>query len=187
MDKKLSIEELAIAGVYLIRSSIFGDQRGQFARWFCANELNSILGTKTLCQVNMSLTHHQGSVRGLHFQHPPYCETKLIRCIRGKIWDVAVDLRAGSPTFLKHISIELSADNPTMIVIPEGIAHGFQSLENNSQLLYMHTEFYTPEAESGLNIHDPILNICWPQPITEVSVRDENLENLTSEFTGLTL
>ena len=187
MDNKLTIEPLKLKGAFLVRSSIFGDHRGQFSRWFCSKELKHILKKRVICQVNMSATEKEGTVRGLHYQLPPQCETKLVRCIRGKVWDTIIDIRSDLKTFLESISIELDEQDSTMLVIPEGMAHGFQSLQDNSQLLYMHTEFYSPESESGLNINDPALNLFWPRPITNMSERDKQFSNVPKGFTGLSL
>jgi len=124
-------------------------------------------------------------VRGLHFQHPPYAEMKLIRCLRGRVWDVAVDLRADSPTFLEWHAEELSAKNGRMIVIPEGFAHGFQAIEPESELLYLHTEFYTPASEGGFRHDDSRLGIKWPLAVTELSARDSGHALIGNDFLGL--
>ena len=120
----------------------------------------------------------------MHFQKPPKAEMKMVRCIRGKIIDVVVDIRKNSPTFLQHYAVELSADNMKLFVIPEGFAHGFQALEDNSEIMYLVTEFYSPEEEAGLRYSDPMLKIKWPLPITDTSTKDENHPLINSDFNG---
>ena len=126
-----------------------------------------------------------GAVRGLHFQHPPHAEMKLVRCLKGKVWDVAVDLRAGSSTFMQWHAEEMSPKNSRMLVIPEGCAHGFQVLEKNSELLYLHTSFYAPGFEGGVLFSDPRLNISWPLPVTDLSERDRHHPLIAPDFMGL--
>ena len=123
----------------------------------------------------------------MHFQKKPHAEMKLIRCLKGRVWDVAVDLRANSPTFLKWHAEELTAENAKLLVIPEGCAHGFQVLEAESQLLYLHTSFYTPEAEGGVIYNDSQLAISWPLSITDLSERDMLLPSISPDSTGLTV
>lgn len=140
-----------------------------------------------LAQINHSLTRKKGAVRGLHYQHPPHAESKLVMCLRGRAFDVAVDLRPDSPTFLTWHSVELSPGNRNAFSIPEGCAHGFQALEENTELLYLHTEYYTPPSEGGLNPTDPRLGIAWPLPITEISERDRSHPVLGPDFPGVRL
>ena len=135
--------------------------------------------------MNFSLTEACGAIRGVHFQHPPYSEMKLVRCVKGRVWDVVVDLRADSSTFMEWHAEELSQHNARMMIIPEGCAHGFQALEIKSELLYLHTDFYTPDAEDGLAYNDPLLNILWPLPVTEVSLRDQSHSGLSKGFPGI--
>lgn len=176
-----------IAGVAVVETTPHADHRGAFARLFCQQELAPLTGRRNIVQINHSRTTHPGAVRGLHFQHPPHAEMKLVRCIRGHVWDVAVDLRAGSPTFLQWHAEELSAVNARMLVIPEGCAHGFQVLEADSELLYLHTAFYAPEAEGGLRHDDLRLGISWPRTVTDLSERDRSHPLLTADFAGLAL
>ena len=145
------------------------------------------MGRRRILQINYSKTDTVGAVRGMHFQHPPYSEMKFVRCLKGKVWDVAVDLRAGSKTFLKWHAVELSRSNNLMMVIPEGFAHGFQSLEEESELLYLHTGFYNPEAEDGLNYGDPRININWPLPVTDLSSRDTRQVLIGRDYPGILL
>ncbi|CAD6540210.1 dTDP-4-dehydrorhamnose 3,5-epimerase family protein [Paraburkholderia metrosideri] len=174
-----------IEGVIVAETTPVADRRGAFTRLFCQKELAAVLGTRQIVQINQSRTTQLGAVRGLHFQHAPHAEMKLVRCIRGKVWDVVVDLRAGSPTFLQWHAEVLSADNTRMMAIPEGCAHGFQVLETDSELLYLHTAFYTPTAEGGLRHDDPRVGISWLIPVTDMSERDRAHPLITEDFPGL--
>lgn len=181
------VKQTALNGIYVVESKPLNDQRGFFMRLFCNRELGEILGERHIVQVNQSGTRNAGTVRGLHFQYPPYSELKLVRCLRGRVWDVAVDLRAGSPTFLKWHAEELTPDNNRMLVIPEGCAHGFQALEEGSELLYLHTAYYNSAAEGGVPYDDPRLNIHWPLKAADVSDRDLAHLPITTEFKGVSL
>jgi dTDP-4-dehydrorhamnose 3,5-epimerase len=160
------------------------DARGTFARLFCARELGL---EKPIAQINHSLTRKKGAVRGLHFQRPPHAETKIVSCLRGKAFDVAVDLRADSPTYLRWHAVELSPGNRNAFWIPEGFAHGFQALEEDTELLYLHTEYYAQDAEGALNAADPRLGIEWPLAFTEVSERDRSHPFIGTGFEGIRL
>jgi dTDP-4-dehydrorhamnose 3,5-epimerase len=177
----------SIAGVYIVETLAFSDKRGAFSRLFCKSQLANPLGARHIQQINHSLTTAVGAIRGLHFQNPPHSEMKMVRCLRGRIWDVAVDLRESSETFLQWHAQELSERNALMMVIPEGCAHGFQVLEQNSELLYFHTANYTPSVEGGLRFDDPALNIPWPLPITDVSERDKHHPLISKNFLGITV
>ncbi|MDX2172127.1 MAG: dTDP-4-dehydrorhamnose 3,5-epimerase [Bacteroidota bacterium] len=177
-------EETKLKGAYVISLQLLTDNRGGFARTFCKNEFAKIGHTKDLVQLNHSYNTHKGTIRGMHFQLPPYQEIKLIRCIRGSVLDVIVDLRKESPTFLQHISVELSAENKKMIYVPENFAHGFQTLEDHCELIYHHTEFYTPQADSGIRFDDPTLKIDWPLPPAMVSDKDKNYKLIDNHFKG---
>ncbi len=183
----MDIHATPLTGVYRVIATPHQDERGQFARWFCQRELADLLDGQQIVQINHSLTRCVGAVRGLHFQYPPHAEMKLIRCLRGRVFDVAVDLRAGSPTLWHWYGVELSAATHMMLVIPKGCAHGFQVLEPDSELLYLHTTFYAPAAEGGIHIDDSRLKITWPLPITDLSPRDQALPRLTTDFTGIPL
>lgn len=176
-----------IDGVAVVITTPYVDHRGAFSRLYCERELGDVIGARSIVQVNLSRTAAVGGVRGMHFQHPPYAEMKLVRCLRGGVWDVAVDLRAGSPTFLKWHGEELTPENARMLVIPEGCAHGFQVIAPNTELLYLHTAFYTPEAEDGVRYDDTLLRIKWPLAVTEVSKRDASLPAIDPEFSGIHL
>jgi dTDP-4-dehydrorhamnose 3,5-epimerase len=181
----MKIHQTPVAGLMLAESGPHIDDRGSFTRLYCEKDLGEIVGARQIVQINQSSTQTVGAVRGLHYQHQPHAEMKLVRCIKGKVWDVAVDLRTGSSTFLEWHAEELSAENAHMMVIPEGFAHGFQVLEEDSVLLYLHTAFYTPSAEGGVRPTDPRLSITWPLALQDISDRDRNHPLLTSEFTGL--
>jgi dTDP-4-dehydrorhamnose 3,5-epimerase len=164
--------ETPISRVTLLQRHPIGDQRGYLERLFCRQELAAIIGERPIIQINHTLTAKAGTIRGMHFQHPPHAETKLITCLKGEVFDVAVDLRHDSPTFLRWHAAHLSADNHRSLVIPEGCAHGFQTLTDDCELIYLHTAAYRPEAEDGLNPLDPRIAIEWPRPVSEISVRD---------------
>jgi len=183
----LNMEAAPLAGVFVIETSGVADHRGSFARLFCTNELAPLLGQRQIVQINHSRTSRIGAVRGMHFQRPPYAELKLIRCIRGRVWDVAVDLRAGSATYLKWHGEELSPGNARMMAIPEGCAHGFQVLEPDSELLYLHTAPYRPAAEGGVRHDDPLLAIGWPLPVVDLSGRDASHPLIADGFPGIQL
>ena len=137
-------------------------------------------------QMNASFTNQEGTLRGMHFQYAPFSEAKLIRCIAGNIYDVIVDIRPDSPTFLQWYSVELSASNRLMMFMPSGFAHGFQSLTADCELLYCHSSYYTPGHEGAIKYDDPMLNIAWPLKVTKISDRDLNHPFLTPEFKGIT-
>ncbi len=181
----LTLEKTPFEGVYVIKTSAFNDHRGAFARWFCANEMKDVLEGQTVVNVNFSRTTKKGSVRGMHYQLPPHAETKMVRCIKGKVLDIIVDIRKNSPTFLQHFEIELSEHNMKMIYIPKGFAHGFQSLEDDSEIMYLVTEYYSPDFEAGLNPMDPALHIDWPLPLTDISDKDKNRTPIEPTFSGL--
>ncbi len=181
----MTFTETALKGSYIISLKPFSDERGWFARTYCKNEFAAIGHDKEWVQLNHSFTKEKGTVRGMHFQHPPFSEIKMVRCIAGAVLDVIVDIRKGSPTFLQHVVAELSAANKQMIYIPEGFAHGFQTLEENTELIYHHSEFYQPGVEGGFRYNDEILNIQWPLPVINVSERDNNHPLLDANFNGL--
>lgn len=170
----MKIYPTPIVDLVVAESKHFKDERGAFTRLFCEQELSSLIGQRKIMQINHSCTEVVGAVRGLHFQYAPHAEMKLVRCLKGKVWDVAVDFRPDSPSYKRWYAQELSPQNAHMMVIPEGFAHGFQLLEADSELLYLHTAFYKPEYEGGLRHDDPALAIAWPLPVTNISVRDSN-------------
>jgi dTDP-4-dehydrorhamnose 3,5-epimerase len=183
----MNILDTPIADVKIVQSVPHHDARGAFARFFCAEELQAVLGHRQIAQINHSRTSHPGTVRGLHFQNPPHAEMKMVRCVRGRIWDVAVDLRSESPTFLQWYAQDLTPDDAQMLVIPEGFAHGFQALEPDSELLYLVSAFYNPLSEGGIRHDDPRLAISWPLPPRDVSPRDLVHPLLPADFAGVAL
>ncbi|PKK89721.1 MAG: hypothetical protein CVV64_13020 [Candidatus Wallbacteria bacterium HGW-Wallbacteria-1] len=183
----MEIKPLNLSGAALIKSSIKGNSCGQLSRLFCERELAELLGSRHIVQINFSLTPAAHTVRGLHYQYPPHAEIKMIRCLKGGIYDVLVDIRANSPTFLQWIGVELQAGDMQMIFVPEGFAHGFQTLADDVELIYFHTSAYAPEHEGGFNPQDPGLSIAWPHPIFAMSERDGNQPFIQSDFRGVDL
>jgi len=184
----MKLEPTPLPGVMIASTNVRGDSRGSFARLFCADDLAESLQGRAIVQINQSVTCTPGTVRGLHYQRPPHAEMKLVRCLRGAVWDVAVDLRAGSPTFLKWHAVELSPANARMMIVPEGCAHGFQTLAPDSELLYLHTRAYAPDAEDGVAWNDVTLAVRWPVPLPErdgLSERDRALPSLGTTFAGI--
>ncbi|HUP28824.1 MAG TPA: dTDP-4-dehydrorhamnose 3,5-epimerase [Usitatibacter sp.] len=181
----ISIRETPIAGVKIVQSDAVQDERGAFSRLFCANEMETVIAGRKIVQINQSVTRRQGAIRGMHFQHAPHAEMKIVRCLRGRVLDVAVDLRRGSPTLLKWTACELSPAERLAFVIPEGCAHGFQVLEPDSELLYLHTAFYTRESEGGVRFDDPRVAIEWPLAPADLSQRDRSHPLLPPDFTGI--
>lgn len=178
-------EATPLKGCYLVSLEPFRDERGWFARTYCEKEFAAIGHEGNWVQLNHSFTKAKGTVRGLHFQWPPHGEIKLVRCIAGAVWDVVVDIRQGSPTFLQSFAAELSAVNQKMIYIPAGLAHGFQALTGNSELIYHHSVSYQPGVEGGLRYNDPLVNINWPLPPEHLSARDQEHPLLTTDFKGI--
>jgi dTDP-4-dehydrorhamnose 3,5-epimerase len=181
----MNFTETSLNGSFIIELDLFEDERGWFARYFCKNEFQNIGHTKEWVQMNHSVSHKKGSLRGMHYQVKPHKEIKMVRCISGSVYDVIIDLRKDSQSFLKWFGVELSAGNKKMIYIPEGFAHGFQCLTDNCQLLYHHTEFYQPGAEAGVRYDDPLVNISWPQEVTVISARDQQHPLLDKSFKGI--
>lgn len=174
-----------LSGLAVIQRKPIEDDRGFFCRFYCAEEFRETGFWKPIAQINHTFTREKGSVRGLHFQHPPHAETKIVICIKGEIFDVAVDLRKGSPTFLRWHGEKLSASNRKSLLVPEGFAHGFQTLTEDCELIYLHSASYSPEAEGGLNVLDPRLAIDWPLGIAELSERDRTHPMLAGDFDGI--
>lgn len=182
----MKFSETTLKGSYVIDLSLFTDNRGGFARTFCKKEFEQIGHSKEFVQFNHSYNTAKGTVRGMHYQVPPYQEIKLISCVKGAVHDVIIDVRKNSPTFLQHISVELSEENKRMIYIPEGFAHGFQTLTDHAELIYHHSQYYTPNADAGLNCSDPELGISWPLEISVISEKDKTIPYLiTQSFKGI--
>jgi len=183
----MNIHPTGLSGVFVIGTSLISDHRGAFSRLFCRKELAAVIGVDNIMQINHSQTKAVGAIRGLHYQNPPYAEKKFIRCIKGRIWDVVVDLRKGSSTFLQWHAEELTPENAKMMVVPEGCAHGFQVLEEDSELLYLHTAVYVPESEGGVLYNEPKINIPWPLIMTDLSLRDTGHKSLPVDYKGIIL
>lgn len=187
MNTRFDILATPIPGLQVLQRKPIGDSRGYLERLFCAEELQPFISGKHIVQINHTLTRKKGAVRGLHFQHPPHAETKLVSCLKGEIWDVAVDIRSGSPTFLQWHGEILSEANRKSMLIPEGFAHGFQALTGDCELIYLHTAAYHPEAEGALNVADPRISISWTLPIGHLSERDRNHSFINREYQGIVL
>lgn len=163
-----------INGLYVIEPELKIDGRGYFFRVFCKRELAKKGLIFNIVQINQSLTKRIGAIRGMHFQKKPKAEARIVRCLKGSIYDVAIDLRKKSPTYGQSVAKELSEKNKKMFFIPEGFAHGFQSLSNNCEVQYLMSEFYSPEQASGVRWDDPFFNIKWPIKPTVISEKDKN-------------
>ena len=185
MEIPVKLLPTAIEGLFVAETNPLTDHRGSFSRLFCKQELALAIGNRQIVQVNQSQTKTPGVIRGMHFQYPPHAEMKLIRCLKGRVWDVTVDLRAGSQTFLQWHAEELSSQNARMMIVPEGFAHGFQVLDPDSEMLYLHTAFYTPEKASGVPFDDPMLAIPWPLPIPALSSHNKQHPPMSSDFSGI--
>lgn len=166
--------ETKLKGAFVIDLERREDSRGFFARAFCQNEFKANGLKPVIAQVNVASTLKKGTLRGLHFQYPPAAETKLIRCTRGAILDIIVDLRPESATYLQHMSVELNEENRLALYVPERFAHSFLTLRDNTDTIYHVGEFYTPEAVGGLLYNDPRLGLKWPIPITTIAEKDQN-------------
>lgn len=182
---QFSVLDTPISGLKVVERKIIGDSRGFLSRIYCAEQLHELGWHKPINQINQTLTKKRGTVRGMHFQYPPYCEMKLVSCLQGKILDVAVDLRKNSPTFLQWHAEELSAENCRSLLIPEGCGHGFQTLSDDCKLLYLHSVPYRSDSEGGVRPNDPMLNIDWPLEFHEISQRDAAHPLLNTEFKGV--
>ena len=183
----MKFNETKIKGLYVAEIELLRDNRGFFSRSYCTKELKKINIEKKIKQINHSSTFTVGSIRGMHYQNPPFTEIKMVRCIAGEVFDVAIDLRKDSDTFLHWHGEYLNSKNYKMMVIPEGFAHGFQVLKPNSELLYFHTESFTEKAESAVLFNDEKIGIKWPLQVTNISERDLNHKQLTKEFQGLVI
>ncbi|HEY5753326.1 MAG TPA: dTDP-4-dehydrorhamnose 3,5-epimerase [Chthoniobacterales bacterium] len=176
--------ETALQGAYIVDLDQKSDERGFFGRAFCAREFEQHGLNPRMVQANLSFNHARGTLRGMHYQALPAAESKLIRCVHGAIWDVIVDMRPESPTYLEYIGVELSADNHRAIYVPELFAHGNQALTDGAELLYLISEFYAPGMERGVRYDDPAIGIEWPLPVTVISEKDKSwpfLKEVTSD------
>ncbi len=174
-----------LPGLKILQRKPIEDARGFLSRFFCAEESKELGFNKPISQINHTLTRQKGAVRGLHYQQPPHAEIKLVSCIKGEVFDVAVDLRKNSPTFLQWHGEVLSEHNQRSLLIPEGFAHGFQTLTEDCELIYLHSAPYIKEAEAALNVTDPKLAITWPLTITEISERDRLHPMIKLDFEGI--
>lgn len=184
---RFTISPTALAGLSVIHRQPIRDKRGYFERLFCESDLQDLLQGKHPTQINHTFTTAKGILRGMHYQQPPQIETKMVSCLRGEVWDVAVDVRCGSPTFLAWYGEVLSEANHRSLLIPEGFAHGFQTLTDDCTMVYLHTAPYSHECEAALNPCDPLLAISWPLPVSGLSERDKNHPMITDRFTGISL
>jgi dTDP-4-dehydrorhamnose 3,5-epimerase len=164
--------ETKLPGAYIIDIDRKEDERGFFARAFCQQEFEAYGLKPVIAQANVAFNYKKGTLRGMHFQYPPAAETKLVRCTRGAILDIIVDLRPESATYLQHIAVELNEANHRALYVPERFAHGYQVLQDNTETSYHVGEFYTPSAEGGLLYNDPHLGLVWPLPVTVISEKD---------------
>lgn len=185
MSTRFEVLQCPLPGLAVLQRRPIGDARGYLERMYCAADLQQILQGKSVVQINHTLTQQRGTVRGMHLQHPPHAETKLVSCLRGRVFDVALDLRRGSPTFLRWHAEMLTEDNHRTLVIPEGLAHGFQALEDGCEMLYLHTAAFKLEAEQGWNAIDPLFGIEWPESIVTRSERDIGHPMLSRDFAGI--
>ena len=183
--ENMKFTELPLKGAYIIEPSPFKDNRGLFERLFCREEFEKIGHRKEIVQINHSITNKKAAVRGMHFQHPPHAEIKIIKALRGSVFDVIIDIRKNSSTFLKWHSEIISGDNLKMMYVPEGFAHGFQTLEDACELLYLHTALYNKQYEGALRFDDPEINVTWPLPVAELSDRDSKHPLIDESFSGI--
>lgn len=181
----MKFKDTNIKDLYIIEPEPFIDHRGKFYRVFCENELNKIGHSKRIVNVNSSTTLKKGSIRGMHFQYPPKAEIKIVKCVSGSIFDVAVDLRKNSPTYLQWHGEILSKENLRMLYVPEGFGHGFQALEDDIEIIYFVTEFYNPENEGGVRYNDSKVNIKWPLEVTDISEKDGKIPLIDDNFKAM--
>ena len=165
--------ETSLPGVTIVEPEPFADERGLFARTFCAEEFAAHDLIPVVAQASICQNRLRGTVRGMHYQAPPATEAKLVRCLRGAVLDIAIDVRPGSPTYLRHVAVELTAANRRALYVPEGFAHGYQVLEDDTELLYQMSTPYSPGHEGGLRYDDPALGVAWPLPVALVSEKDK--------------
>lgn len=185
MTERFSFVKTPLGGLYKIERKPIQDSRGFFSRFFCTEEFKEIGFTSHIAQINHTRTKKMGVVRGMHYQYPPYTETKIVTCIKGEVFDVALDIRKDSPTFLQWHAEILNTENQSSLYIPEGFAHGFQTIKENCELLYIHSSSYQADAEGALNLKDPKLSIDWPLEITEISERDRKHPMIDIKFEGI--
>jgi dTDP-4-dehydrorhamnose 3,5-epimerase len=184
-EERFDFHPTPLEGLLVIQRKPIEDPRGFFCRFFCAKTLQQVGFRRPIAQINHTRTRNRGAVRGLHFQHSPDAECKIVSCLRGEVFDVAVDIRRGSPTFLQWHAEILSARNRRNLLIPEGFAHGFQTLTKNCEMLYLHSAPFQPQAEGALHVADPKIGITWPLAVTELSERDRAHPFIGPDFEGI--
>jgi dTDP-4-dehydrorhamnose 3,5-epimerase len=182
---RFELHATPLSGLTLVRRQRIEDERGFFSRLFCAQELAAVGFVLPIAQINHTYTRRRGAVRGLHYQTAPHAEDKFISCLRGAVFDVAVDLRRDSPTFLRWHGEILSAENACSLLVPQGFAHGFQTLTDECELIYLHSRPYAASAEGSLNVLDPLLAINWPLPVSDISARDAARAGIARDFSGI--
>lgn len=185
MSGRFTADETPLHGLFVVSRKTMADERGFLSRLFCAEDLAAFGWQGHLAQLNETGTRQKGTVRGMHFQHPPHAEIKLVTCTRGRILDIAVDIRAQSPTFLQYFAVELSEENACSLLIPKGFAHGFQALTDDVRMIYAHSQAYAASSEGGLNPQDPALGIDWPLPVINLSPRDAVHPLLSPDYRGV--
>ncbi|MDI3321657.1 dTDP-4-dehydrorhamnose 3,5-epimerase [Pinibacter soli] len=181
----MTFTSTSLQASFVVDLNVFKDDRGWFARTYCKDEFAQIGHDAEWVQMNHSFTSKKGTIRGMHFQLPPFEEIKMVRCISGAVYDVIIDLRKDSATFLQYFGTELSAGNRRMLYIPKGFAHGFQTLSDDAELIYHHSQFYKPGVESGIRYDDPVIGIQWPLQAVNVSERDLNHSLIDNNFKGI--
>ena len=184
-EGRFAIGTTSLDGLRVVKRQRHEDQRGFLSRLYCREELEEAGLSAPIAQINQSLTRSRGTIRGMHFQRQPDAEDKLVTCLRGEVWDVAIDVRKGSPTFLSWHAERLSPDNGISLLIPKGFAHGFQTLTDDCELLYLHTASYAPSSEGAVNPLDPRLAIEWPLAIGAMSERDRAHSLINADFAGI--
>lgn len=185
MSSRVRLLPTSIDGLSVLERLPVADCRGELERLYCRESLEPAFREAAIAQVNRTLTRRAGTIRGLHYQRPPHAEHKLVSCLRGEVFDVAVDLRAGSPTFLRWHGEVLSPANRRSLAIPRGFAHGFQALTDDCEMLYLHTAAFVPSAEGGIDALDPAIGIGWPMPPSDRSDRDRSLPAAGAGFAGV--
>ena len=185
MDERIKFQETLLKGAFVVIPERIGDERGFFARTFCRLEFEAHGLNTNFVQCNISFSKRKGTLRGLHYQIAPHAEAKLVRCTAGAIYDVIIDLRAGSPTFKQWFASELTAENRRQLYVPEGFAHGFQTLEDNTEVFYQHSAFYSPDHQRGLRFDDPAFKMIWPLGIVSISERDRSHDPVDGAFRGI--
>ena len=184
-NKRFDFHPTPLEGLWVVQRKPVEDPRGFFCRFFCAEEFQAAGLKKPIAQINHTRTQKKGTVRGMHFQYPPHAEAKIVSCLRGEIFDVAVDIRRDSPTFLQWFGTSLSEENKKSLFVPEGFAHGFQALTEDTEILYLVTAQYNSEKEDALNVQDPIIGIQWPLEITKLSNKDKAIANIPQDYNGI--